>query len=190
MSAIIKAKVFESRHLSFGVPKHVIGSNYVVSVMYDGCKLHVQLPRCVVSNSMYEIAGKFYLDVMASQDSVLITFVRSMAARIAQHLQTLTQYNLQAAVFTDHVTRLTQNNDNEVFCSMRLKLPRQGGQFQCSVTDASGVPKCVTDIRTGSSVLCIVSIDNAFSMGGNASFNMIVTDVKIMDGTDNAKGRV
>ena len=184
MSAIIKAKVFESRHLTFGVPKHIIGSNYILTVLYDGCKLHVQLPRCVVSNSMYELAGKFYLDVMASQESVLISFVRSIAARIGQHLNTLTEYNLHEAVFTDHVTRLTQGNDNEVFCSMRLKLPRQGGQFQCAVTDANGAAKCVTDIRTGSSILCIVSIDNVYSMGGNASFNMVVTDVKIMDGSD------
>lgn len=182
MSAIIKAKGFEPRLVTFDAPKHVIGNNYVIPIKYDDCSLHVQFPRCVVCTSVYESHGKFYIDVMAPQGSVMITFMKSMASIMKTHMQSLSEYNLHNTVFNDHVLRLTESTDNELFYSIRLKVPRQGQNFQATVTDSKGSNRSITDMKAGSSVLCIVSVDNCYSMQGNSGFSLNVTNVRIMDG--------
>ena len=169
--------------MTFSAPKHVIGNNYVIPLKYDDCSLHVQLPRCVVCTSVYESHGKFYMDVMAPKSSIMVSFMKSMARIIKQHMQSLSQYNLHNTVFNDHVLRLTESTDKELFYSIRLKIPRQGNNFQATVTDSRGSDRLITDIKTGSSVLCIVSIDNLYSMQGNSGFSLNVLNVRIMDGT-------
>ena len=182
MSAIIKAKGFEPSLVAFSAPKHVIGNNYVIPLKYDDCSLHVQFPRCVVCTSVYESHGRFYIDVMAPQSSVLISFMKSMSQRIKAHMKTLVEYNLHNTVFNDHILRLTESTDNEVFYSIRLKVPRLGQNFQPVVTDSQGKSRLVTDMKTGSSVLCIVSVDNVYSMQGTSGFSLNVTNIRIMDG--------
>ena len=183
MSAIIKAKGFEPHLVAFGTPKHVIGNNYVIPIKYDDCSLQVQFPRCVVCTSVYESRGKFYVDVMAPQSSVLISFMKSMSRLIKTHMKTLVDYNLHNTVFNDHILRPTESTDNELFYSIRVKVPRLGQNFQAVVTDSQGNSRLVTDMKTGSSVLCIGSVDNIYSMQGTTGFSLNLTKVRIMDGT-------
>lgn len=182
MSTFIKAKGFDAGLLTFLEPRHVIATNYVIPIRYDDCRLNVQLPRCTVCSSVYELAGKFYIDIMTPHDSVLMTFLTSIASEVKAHLKTLAAYQLHNSVYMDHVTRLTEGTQNDVFHSLRLKVPRLGQNFATNVTDAHDVRKIVTDLRVGSSVLCIVSIDNCYSMNGQAGVVLNATDVKIMDG--------
>jgi hypothetical protein len=181
MSAVIKAKGFDPELVTFDMPKHVISNNYIIPIKYDQCHLHVQLPRCIVCTSVYESHGKFYMDVMAPQNSVLMCFTKSMSNCIKQHMLSLARYNLQNTIFKDHILRLTKGADNELFFSIRLKIPRQGQNFQATTTDSVGNNKLITDIKTGSSVLCIVSIDSCYSMQGSSGFNLNVTNVRIMN---------
>lgn len=183
MTTIIKAKGFTPELVTFLQPKHVIDSNYVIPIMYDDCVLQVQLPRCVVCNAVYESHGKFYIDVMTPFRSVLMSFVDGLSKRIAEHMKTLTEYNLNNAVIHDHVNRLTTSDDKELFYSLRLKVPRIGQAFQAKITDTSGESKIVTDVKAGSSILCIVSVENCYCMAGRAGFALNASNIKLMDGT-------
>lgn len=186
MTTVVKAKLFDPSQMSFAKPKHIISNSYVVPLMYDGCKLMVQLPRTTISNAMYEVAGKFYFDILTPQNSVLAGFVRSISHRMKEQLRMLTEYNLHLPMFNDHITRVSESTDNEVFCSIRIKIPRQGNQFQCDVTNVEGRRLCVTDLKPGGSILCIVSIENIYAMGDAASFHMNAVQLKVMDGSRSA----
>ena len=179
--SVIKAKHFCVDQLTFERPQPIIGRSYVIGVRYDDVHLMVQMPRCVVSRDLYEIDGKHYIDVLVSQSSALFNFIRDMNAKVCQHVGTLQEYNLHDHILSDHITKMSRTAD-EIFYSIRIKIPKKGSQFQTKFTSEGRGPTCVADVKVGSTLLIVVHIDNVYCVNGFVGYHMLMKEARLVNG--------
>ena len=69
---MIKAKHLNASVVTLGSLERITGRHFTRRVFYDGAQsLIVQLPSMLVSRDMYELKGKFYINILVEKDTFL-----------------------------------------------------------------------------------------------------------------------
>ena len=182
-SSVVKAKNFDPAMLHFERAQWILGGNYVIGVRYNRQRMQLQLPRVTVQRAPYEEGAKFYIDVITPESSTLVEFMRSFGRAVREHAAVNTAIGMHMAQWEDHMQRVNSSRTGDVFCSFRLKLPRKGHQFQVRVSDDTGrCTRPVTDIGTGSVVLCLANIENIYFINGTLGVYLNCSEIRIMRG--------
>ena len=104
---MIKAKDFDAKRVTLGPNVPVGVGNYSQRVLYDGAPLRVQLPPMVVSKCMYQIRGKFCINVLLPEESVTSQFVNSVNTAIQG---------------VSPICRTTQDHTGAYYAHLRLRV--------------------------------------------------------------------
>lgn len=108
---MIKAKSFEPSLVTLGNPERITDRLFVRAVFYNGAQpLVVQLPPIVVSRGLYEMCGKWFVDVLVPYNTVLNSFLNCLNAALNGTLP-LTRTTHDSSGHYDHLRlRLLPNS--------------------------------------------------------------------------------
>ena len=169
MSAVIKAKNFEFERVVLGEPNRVIDKNYVVPLRYGTLgPIRVQIPRTSIFQSIYENNGKFYMDLVMRVDGTFHNFYRSMLGFCNAAQSTFPNCEVKA--------KLKRIHDDAY--SARIKLPRNGNNFQFKVWNTCGVEIPPNTMSAGDEVICILDVECLYVSGSIISFNFLLHELK------------
>lgn len=176
MSFVSKVKNFDVKRVVVGAPVHVIDKNYVLNTQYinDGQKfpLRVQIPTTTVYNSLYETNGKFYIDLIMRAEGAFHKLHKDISQLCTSIANTNTRF--KDCEFIHNIKRV-----HEDAYSVRIKIPRNGSNFQCKIWNSSNKETTPNSIASGDDVICILEIDCIFICDKTIMFNMLLNELKL-----------
>lgn len=176
MSYVSKAKLFDVNKVVVSTPVNVIDKNYVLKLHYlkngQELPLRVQIPRTSVYNSLYETNGKFYIDLIMRMEGTFHNFHKCITG-IANTIQSKhTKFS-----HCEVISSLKRVHDEAY--SVRVKVPRNGSNFQCKIWASNNKEITPNTIASGDDVVCILEVDCVFICDNTITFNMLLNELKL-----------
>ena len=177
-SRVIKAKNFDVDRATLSPLQHVVNRNFVAPLRYhhaDGVcdELVVQLPRASVQRSLYESNGKFFMDLTVCRHGVfhqLYDALLELCERLRQ-----TESQLEACEVSNHLRKV-----HEDAYSIRVKCPRNGGNFATRAWCASGGECTIGQVPANDEVIALIAVEWIYATDKAINFNMLLREIKVV----------
>jgi hypothetical protein len=180
---VVKAKNFDTSNLSLGTPQRIMqGQHFSIPIEYDGDdNVMIQLPRCQVAESIYEVGGKFYCEIVIPTRGVVNAKYFDIAFRIEN---LLSNYHRTGGpcTFLGHIRHMRAEKAQAAHASiqyscLRLKLPKNKSQILTEVQNETGSKLSLKEVVKGATILPIVSLENAYIVNNTLGFNLLLRQV-------------
>lgn len=176
--SVIKAKSVDITKINISLPKAIIdGKCYTFNLTYDSDTLSIQLPRCQLFSGVYESNGKCYCEIAIPTKGVTNEMYLKIAARLENLLKEEKRY--KNVSFLGHIRTVIDD-----FSCLRLKMPQNKSKVITEIVErkeASETPVSIGNFIKGSTIIPIVSIENAYVINETLGFNMLLKKVVIVD---------
>ena len=176
--SVIKAKSVDVTKINISSPKSIIDEkSYTFNLTYDSDALMIQLPRCQVFSGLYESNGKCYCEIAIPTQGVTNEMYFKIAALLEELLKRERRYG--DVSFLGHMRKVIDD-----FSCLRLKMPQNNSKVITEIVemkDGSEEPISIGRFMKGSTIIPIVSIENAYVIKETVGFNLLLKKVVIVD---------
>lgn len=169
---VTKAKAVDKGLMTLGSPNRVVDRNYTIPLRYDMDNFSVQIPRTYILRSVYEVNGKFFIDLAMMKYGAFDQVNKMLSDTCDSVVNSM-------SLFENHVSCNNSVKVHDDVYRVRVKLPKNGSSFLSRIWQ-DNEEVTVYKLHESYQVICILDVDCFYTTGKEISFNFLLKECKIL----------